>query len=127
MTWSYPTVLFALIVMHCLCDYPWQGPFLSQAKNQTTPIPGVPPIHALAAHAMIHGGGTALVFCLAAGTPNVWGIGLAEASAHLLIDDAKCTGRLGEGEDAYHNDQALHLICKLVWIILVGMFLRVTA
>lgn len=100
-----PLALFALMVAaHCVADYPLQGDFLAKAKNRTAPVPGVPWYQALGAHAAIHGGAVGLV------TGSVT-LGVCEAVAHALIDDAKCAGRL-----SYNQDQALHIACKAVWV-----------
>ena len=95
---------FALLLFaHALADYPLQGDFLAKGKNRTSPIPGIPWQHPMAAHCVIHGGLVGLV------TGTVW-LGIAETVAHWLIDDAKCRGRFG-----YHTDQALHVACKVLW------------
>lgn len=100
-----PLELFgALIVAHAICDYPLQGDFLSRAKNRTAPIPGVPWWQALSAHAVMHGGAVWLL-------TGFWWLGLAEAAAHALIDDAKCRGRL-----SFNADQGLHIACKALWV-----------
>lgn len=101
----------ALIVAHAVCDYPLQGDFLSKAKNRTAPIPGVPWQQALGAHAIMHGGAVWLI------TGSLW-LGLAETVAHALIDDAKCRGRL-----SFNADQALHVVCKLLWVGIAGWLL----
>lgn len=103
------TLLFYLLVAHALCDYPLQGDFLARAKNRMSPIPGVPWYQALGAHALIHGGAVAFL------TSNVW-LGLAEIVAHFVIDDLKCRGRIG-----FNTDQALHVACKLLWVVIVGV------
>ena len=99
----------ALIAAHAVCDYPLQGDFLAKAKNRLAPIPGVPWWQALGAHAAIHGGAVGL-------TTGVWWLGLLEFAAHFVIDDLKCSGRLGAGEKAFNLDQIGHLICKVVWV-----------
>lgn len=103
---SVAFMLFALLVGHALADYPLQGDFLARAKNRTAPIPGVPFYQALGAHALIHGGFVAAI------TGSLW-LGLAEVVAHALIDDAKCTGKIG-----FNTDQFLHLACKLLWVLI---------
>ena len=105
-----PLVMFgALVAGHALCDYPLQGDFLARAKNRAMPIPGVPWYQALGAHAVIHGAAVALI----TGIPL---LGLAETVAHAAIDDAKCTGRIG-----FNTDQALHVGCKLFWVLIAGV------
>lgn len=105
---SLQTMVVALVGAHFLADYPLQGDFLAKAKNRTAPIPGVPWWQALGAHAAIHGTLVALI----TGSPL---LGFLELVAHFSIDDAKCRGRIG-----YNTDQALHLICKAVWLLWVA-------
>ncbi len=93
----------ALVVGHAVADYPLQGDFLSKAKNRAAAIPGVPWYQALGAHTVMHGG---MVWAL---TGLLW-LGILEAVAHAVIDDAKCTGKL-----SFNQDQALHLACKALW------------
>ncbi len=106
MIFSAPATLFALMVGHAIADYPLQGDFLAKAKNRTAPIPGVPWWQALAAHALIHGGFVAAI-------TGVWWLGVLELGVHALTDDLKCRGRL-----SYNQDQAVHVVCKLVWVII---------
>lgn len=61
----------------------------------------------LLSHAAIHG------FFVAVLTGVVW-LGLAEWVVHMLIDDGKCRHRYSLG-----FDQLLHLICKLVWVLVM--------
>lgn len=101
-------MLFALIVVHALADYPLQGDFLARAKNFTAPITGVPWWQAMTAHALIHGGGVTLV-------TGSYVLGAAEAMAHFNIDAAKCAGKIG-----FNTDQALHVGCKVLWAVLAA-------
>ncbi|WP_208452768.1 DUF3307 domain-containing protein [Burkholderia gladioli] len=98
----------AMLVGHAIADYPLQGDFLARAKNRAFPIPGVPWYQALGSHALMHGGAVWLL------TGSVW-LGMAEAAAHALIDDAKCTGKIG-----FNQDQSLHAACKLLWAFLIA-------
>jgi hypothetical protein len=91
-----------LLGMLWICDYPLQGQFLSDAKAK-----GPLRVYHLIAHAGIHGAGVALV------TGNVW-LGLAEWVLHTLIDEAKIRGKT-----TFAQDQALHIACKLLWLVLV--------
>jgi hypothetical protein len=98
-----------LVFLHYLGDYPLQGEFLAKAKNRTIPIPGVPWYQALGAHAIIHGGlvliatGSALLFVL-------------ETAIHAITDDLKCRGKL-----TFNQDQAIHIICKLIYTIILSV------
>lgn len=97
----------ALVVAHALCDYPLQGDFLAKAKNHTAPIPGVPWQQALAAHSIIHGGAVWLI-------TGIWGLGIAEAVSHALVDWLKSNKHFG-----FHTDQFLHIVFKAIWVALV--------
>lgn len=96
-------VLIALLAGHALADYPLQGDFLSKAKNRVAAIPGVPFWQALGAHSIIHGAVVAFI-------TGIWWLFIAEAVIHWLTDDAKCRGRI-----SFNQDQAIHIVCKLVW------------
>jgi hypothetical protein len=99
---------FWLLVAHFVADYPLQGDTTAREKNRhsTTGLQGfVPWYYWLTAHALMHGGAVALV------TGSV-GLGVAETVAHWLIDFGKC-----ERWYSIHADQALHLGCKVVWLL----------
>lgn len=100
-------MLIALIAAHAVCDYPLQGPFLSEAKNRFKPVPGFPWYQALGAHAVIHGAAVGLI-------TGVWWLGLCEAAAHFVIDDLKCANRL-----SVNGDQIAHLLCKVCWVAIL--------
>lgn len=105
---SEAITMFALLVAaHALADYPLQGDFLSKAKNRLSPIPGVPWYQALFAHATIHAGFVGVV-------TGSLALGLAEFSIHAITDDAKCAGRI-----TYNQDQAIHIGCKVLWVVLL--------
>lgn len=101
--------LFYLLAGHALADFPLQGEFIAKAKNRHTfngPLGQKPMkvwLHALTAHALIHGGMVALI------TGSLW-LGLAETAAHWLIDFGKCENWYG-----IHTDQGLHVGCKILW------------
>ncbi len=95
-----------LLAGHAVADYPLQGDFLAMGKNRAKPSPLIPWYQALGAHAAIHGGFVAVI-------TGVWWLGVAEAVAHALIDDAKCTGKIG-----FNTDQALHIACKALWVFI---------
>lgn len=104
--WLAPVSLFALVSLHFLADYAWQGDFMAKAKNPAQPIPGVPWGWVMWAHAFIHGFFVLLV-------TGFWSIALLEVAAHYIIDVNKCKGRLTFGQD-----QVLHIICKCVWCLM---------
>lgn len=97
--------LALLIFAHFLADYPLQGDFLAKGKDRTNPIQGIPFWHPLTAHAAIHGGFVGII------TGSLW-LGLAETVVHWITDDAKCRGKIG-----YHADQAIHILCKVAWVV----------
>lgn len=101
------TPLFYMLVAHALCDFPLQGDYLARGKNHRSPIPGSPWPILLIAHALIHGGAVALL-------TGSLALGLAETAVHTVIDYAKCDGCIG-----YTTDQALHVLCKVVWLLVV--------
>jgi hypothetical protein len=103
-------MLFLMIVGHYLADYPLQGDFLAKAKNRNTDVGKEHWVHALTAHSMIHAGMVAVV------TGNMW-LGLAEAMVHGLTDFLKCEGKL-----TLNQDQAIHLLSKVVWAFLAVLF-----
>lgn len=99
-------LLFWLLVGHALCDFPLQQAYLSRAKNRwANPPSDTPWWIALLAHGLIHGGSVALL------TGRIE-LGIAETVLHMIIDYNKCAGRIG-----VVLDQALHVLCKVVWVI----------
>lgn len=100
------SLFFALLIGHALADYPLQGDFLARAKNHRAPIPGAPWYQALGAHALIHAG---MVWAIT----GTWWMGAIEFFAHAAIDHAKCDGLIG-----FNTDQALHIGCKLSYVLL---------
>lgn len=104
-------MFLALCVGHFIADYPLQGDFLARAKNRTSPVPGVPWQQALGAHAAIHGGVVWLI-------TGLWWLGVIELVLHALIDDEKCRGRI-----SFNHDQALHLLCKAVWVLIAALWM----
>lgn len=105
---SYQMMLIALFGAHFVCDYPLQGDFLSKAKNRYAAIPGVPWYQALGAHAAIHGAAVALL-------TGLWWLFIPEAVIHWITDDAKCRGQL-----TFNQDQFIHLVCKVTWLLIWG-------
>lgn len=103
------TTLWLLIAAHFVADYPGQGDFLAKAKNVTAPIPGVPWLQALVAHAFIHSGAVLLV------TGSLW-FAAIELVAHAGIDHAKCRGCI-----SFNADQALHIACKVAYVVAMAL------
>lgn len=101
---------FYLLVGHALMDFPMQaGPMaLEKSRHSRTDLQKqVPWFYWLTAHALLHGGAVAYI------TQSL-GFGILEAVCHWLIDFARC-----EGWYNIHVDQALHVLCKVVWFVLL--------
>ena len=97
-------LLCKLIIGHFFGDYVLQTDFIARGKNHKAPIPGISFWQILAAHAAMHAG---VVWYL---TGN-GAFAMAEFCLHALIDYAKCDGRI-----SFNTDQALHVICKAVYV-----------
>jgi len=102
---------FALLIGHALADFVLQSDAMAKGKNRhnrTTTPPGATCTlcwpYWLSSHALIHGG---VVWAI---TSNVY-LGAAETVVHWLIDFAKCENRIN-----VHEDQFLHIACKVVWL-----------
>ena len=94
--------LLLLCAAHWVCDYPLQGDFLAKAK-QSGPLR----VYHLVAHAGIHAGAVLLV------TGSLL-LALVEWVLHTIIDQLKVDGRT-----TFALDQALHLLCKLVYVVAI--------
>ncbi len=100
---------FLLLMAHAVTDFPLQGPVMAKAKNRhTVPdnvLPGQTPtptwFYWLTAHALINAAGVYVV------TQRI-GLAVAEFVCHWCIDFLKC-----ENVTNPHQDQALHLLCKV--------------
>ena len=109
--------LFYLIVGHALADFALQSGDMAKGKNRNIFVdplglpPGQKPMviwpYWLTSHALIHGGAVSLI-------TGIWWLGLLEFVVHWGIDFAKCENWTG-----IHTDQALHVVCKLVWVALI--------
>ena len=100
--------LLALLAMgHFLGDFGLQSDRMAAEKcrGQDSTLPWQ---WWLTGHAAIHG----LIVALLTGVPA---LGLAEWGAHTLIDYGKCQHRYRIGVD-----QSLHLLCKLLWVLLLS-------
>ena len=99
-------MFFYFLVGHCLVDFPLQaGPMaVEKSRHSTSDLQKeVPWYYWLTGHAILHGGAVALI-------SGSIGYGILETVCHWLIDFAKC-----EKWTNIHIDQALHVLCKLVW------------
>jgi len=108
-------LFFALMIGHALADYPLQGEYLALHKNRhyvdasNREEPSGLWIHCLLAHSLIHAG---LVWLITGRSI----LALAEFVLHAILDTAKC-----EHKTSYHTDQMLHLLCKVVYVILITL------
>jgi hypothetical protein len=111
-------LLFFLIAGHALMDFALQGDAIAICKCRKANHPlqkAVPWYYWLTAHALLHG--------LCVGVVLQWAgfdkltaayFGLAETIVHWAIDVLKC-----EGYTNIHQDQFLHIVCKVAWAILL--------
>ncbi len=113
-------LLFKMIVGHAIADFWAQTDALAAMKNRHndpskfSPKGQKPQLiwpYALTAHALIHG---AMVWYIT----GSFGLFLAETLAHWVIDFGKCDNKFG-----IHVDQALHLLCKVIWCVVYFYYL----
>lgn len=103
---NYATVFFLLLLSHALCDFALQNEYISVHKSRKGGEGHWGWV--LGAHALIHGGGVYYA------TGGILLLGILETIAHGLIDYRKCQGQL-----TYSQDQLLHIVCKIAWLIVV--------
>lgn len=108
----YITVFFLLVFCHFLADYPLQGQWLAETKSRHHSLGSKNYLwlHSLVAHSFIHAGFVGLI------TNNIF-LALFELVAHFIIDFLKCEGLIN-----LHQDQALHITCKLAWLVMLILF-----
>ena len=107
-------LLFFLLVAHALFDFPLQGDAVAINKNpnaNTDLQKAVPWYYWMGSHALVHGGAVGFL------TGSVV-LGLAETFCHFTIDYFKCNRKY-----SIHGDQALHVVCKVAWVI-IWFFIR---
>lgn len=107
-------VLFWLLAGHVIADFALQSDAMAKGKNRhrkTEPPPGAKYqptwYYWLSAHSGVHAAAVALA------TGSVF-LGVCEWVAHWVIDFFKCENRYG-----IHTDQALHVGCKLLWVMVL--------
>lgn len=96
-----------LVVGHFVADYTFQSDFVAKFKSRLNSLEAVPWYYVLASHALTH----AAVVGLLTGSAL---LSVMEAVVHFFIDWAKC-----EGTTSIHTDQCLHVVCKVVWVVLL--------
>ena len=104
-------IFFALLIAHALFDYPLQGDFLSKNKNrhykdEINNVKGLW-IHCLTSHSILHAGSIWLI-------TGSFIIGIMEFVLHWIIDFLKC-----EGITNFHADQFLHVLCRILYVIIL--------
>ncbi len=111
-------LLFALLIGHAVADYPLQGKFLAIRKNRhiksvdyTGDTPPTVWLYCLSAHSLVHSGAIWVIFG-AFNLPFAAWFALAEFGLHSIIDFAKC-----ERWTNFHQDQALHVLCKIGYVV----------
>lgn len=97
-----------MAIGHALADFPLQGSYLSTQKNRHLADGRAEWLVALSAHCLIHAGAVWLV----TGSMLLGGI---ELVLHALIDLGKCEKKFG-----YLADQALHMLCKLGYVVVLA-------
>ena len=109
-------LFFAMAIGHALADYPLQGFFLASGKNRhidsstffgSNEVSPILWVHSLTAHALIQAGMVWIVTGSGA-------LALAEFIIHWIIDFVRCEKWIG-----FSMDQALHLICKLIYAMIL--------
>lgn len=104
------TIFCLLLAGHALADFPLQGDATAINKNRhakTELQKHVPAFYWMASHSIIHGAAVGFI-------TGSLGLGIAETITHAAIDFGKC-----EKWYSIHIDQALHVVCKLIWL---GLF-----
>lgn len=104
-------IFFALLIAHALFDYPLQGDFLSRNKNrhykdENNDVKALW-IHCLTSHSILHAGSVWLI-------TGSFIIGIMEFVLHWIIDFLKC-----EGITNFHTDQFLHVLCRILYVIIL--------
>jgi Protein of unknown function (DUF3307) len=98
-----PELLFMLVAVHYLCDFPLQSDTMAREKRRRRNVTEVAWYWWMIAHGFIHGLGVFVV------TRSLL-LAVAEVVFHSVIDFGKCEGKYGMAVD-----QSLHMVCKLVW------------
>lgn len=108
--------LVILLFAHFLGDYALQSEAMAKGKNRNNQInPSLKKqaptwYYWMLAHAFIHGG--LIWFFMSFLITNSWIFIILEVPYHFFIDTLKCDGRID-----IHQDQALHVFCKILYII----------
>lgn len=117
--------LFLLVFGHALADFVLQPEAMGYGKNRNANIHDKE--HSLfpdwwywlTAHSLVHGGIVYLICYSLLGSMYALILGLLESVLHWLTDYAKC-----EGWISVHQDQAIHIFCKLLYALLIYTVLQ---
>lgn len=108
-------ILFGLFVGHAMGDFGLQSDWMARHKNRHVKENNVRSarreliwVQVMSSHCLIHAGAVALV------TGSVV-LGVFEFIAHWIIDFCKCEDWFG-----FHTDQILHMLCKVIWVLLLA-------
>jgi len=109
MTHGFMHLLWWLIVGHALADFVLQSGAMAVGKSpHHVGAPGEPPwYYWLTSHALIHGR-------RGRHRDRIGGTWRGRVRPHWLIDIGKCEHYYG-----FNTDQSFHLVCKLIWIMIV--------
>src|SRR5512135_2500192 len=107
---SVAQLAFSLVAMHFVLDYPLQGDTVAVQKSPLCNpqlSKAVPWYYWMTAHSLMHGGGVLLL-------TGSLELALIESVVHFVTDYRKCQGKI-----SIHTDQAIHLICKAVYVFAI--------
>ncbi|MDA1371873.1 MAG: DUF3307 domain-containing protein [Proteobacteria bacterium] len=106
-------ILFLLLFGHAMADFVLQPEAMGYGKNRNDKIHDMEhslfPVwwYWLTAHSLVHGGVVYLI-------TNSLLLGIVETVIHWITDFSKC-----EGWITMHQDQAIHIGCKLAYGFLI--------
>lgn len=119
---SFLIGLWLMLCGHALMDFPLQSDFIAKGKCPKASPQFVPWYYVMASHALVHGLAVTAAISLALGrlAPGAVLAGIFESALHFAIDVLKC-----ENCTNIHVDQALHVLCKLVWAFAIVIYVDV--
>lgn len=97
-------LFFVLLVGHALVDYGLQSAYMASTKSSRSANYS---FWSLFAHSTMHGGAVYFI------TGSII-LGLVEMLLHFIIDKASSNGEMSR-----NVDQLLHILCKMVYIIVL--------
>jgi len=102
-------LFFALLIGHALADFGLQSEFIARNKVRKAAMDGPRGLwfHVLFAHSLIHAGAVWVI----TGSPL---LAAAELVLHAVIDHIR-----GKERISFNVDQSAHILCKVVYVIVV--------